>query len=122
MKLCNITVGQNISKYRKIKDMKAAVAATQVGLKESSYTKYERGETAITVEFLQKIADILDVDPIKLLAADPSRFLETIQVPAAMPQKNEPSGDVMYLMQKVIQINERMLTAFGNNYPLAVNA
>jgi len=55
MEINNLVVGRNIAKYRKIKEVKASDIAKQLGMKEATYTKYERGETAITIDFLQKV-------------------------------------------------------------------
>ncbi|NCX96232.1 MAG: XRE family transcriptional regulator, partial [Chitinophagia bacterium] len=66
-KLDNVAIGQNIAKFRRLKELKALDVAEQLGLKESAYTKYERGETAITIDFIQRIADILEISPFNIL-------------------------------------------------------
>ncbi|MBS1746117.1 MAG: helix-turn-helix transcriptional regulator [Bacteroidetes bacterium] len=40
----NLTIGRNIAKFRKLKDIKAFDMAERLGLKEATYTKYERGK------------------------------------------------------------------------------
>ena len=52
MELDNKTVGRNIAKFRMLRDMKASTIAERLDLKEAAYTKYERGETAITLDVL----------------------------------------------------------------------
>jgi transcriptional regulator with XRE-family HTH domain len=64
------TVGQNISRLRKLNDIKAATLAMQIGMKEAAYTKYERGETAITLEFVQRVAEVLKINPAWLLTSN----------------------------------------------------
>lgn len=71
-------VGQNIAKLRRHKEIKAATIATKIGLTESAYTKYERGETAITLDFLNKVAEEFDVNPAQLMNATPSNIIESI--------------------------------------------
>jgi transcriptional regulator with XRE-family HTH domain len=72
----NKAIGRNIALYRKIRGVKASDIAERLGIKESSYTRYERGETAITVDVVQQIAEVLSVDPLILLSIHPSFFLE----------------------------------------------
>ena len=62
--------------YRKIRGMKALEIAEGLGLKEASYTRYERGEAAITVDIVQKVAEVLKVDPLMLLSVSPCTFIE----------------------------------------------
>jgi hypothetical protein len=42
------------------------------------YTKYERGESKVTIDLVQKVATALEVDPISILAAAPDNSIETI--------------------------------------------
>lgn len=48
----NKAIDKNISMYRKIRGMKASEVAERLGIKESSYSNYERGETALTIDIL----------------------------------------------------------------------
>jgi transcriptional regulator with XRE-family HTH domain len=75
-KLENKTIGMNIAMYRKIRNIKALDMAGRLGLKEAAYTKYERGETAITVDFIQKVADIIKIDPVQLMTVSPGNMIE----------------------------------------------
>ena len=72
----NKAIGRNMALYRKIRGIKALEVAEGLGLKEASYTRYERGEAAITVNVIQKVAEILKVDPLMLLSVSPSNFIE----------------------------------------------
>lgn len=73
------TVGQNISRLRKLNDIKAATLAMQIGMKEAAYTKYERGETAITLEFVQRVAEVLKINPAWLLTSNFNEAFYNIQ-------------------------------------------
>ncbi|MGV8135193.1 MAG: helix-turn-helix domain-containing protein [Mangrovibacterium sp.] len=73
----NKTIGRNIALYRKIRGMKAFEVAEGLGLKEASYTRYERGEGAITVDLIQKVAEILKVDPLTLLSVSPGTIVDS---------------------------------------------
>jgi transcriptional regulator with XRE-family HTH domain len=78
MELDNKLIGRNLAKFRKLRDIKASDLADRIGMKEGAYTKYERGESAITVELVQKVAAALDVNPISILTAAPDNFIESI--------------------------------------------
>ncbi|MCZ8215278.1 MAG: helix-turn-helix transcriptional regulator [Cyclobacteriaceae bacterium] len=73
----NKTIGNNISVYRKIRGMKASDVAERLGIKESSYTRYERGEASITVDIIQQVAQILEIDPLMILTTHPSTIIES---------------------------------------------
>lgn len=51
-----------LQKIRKNKGFKAKEVAAKVGLKVSSYSKYETGQRKIPVVVSKKIASILDLD------------------------------------------------------------
>jgi transcriptional regulator with XRE-family HTH domain len=119
MELNSKTVGRNIAKFRMMRDLRASDLAKGIGLKEAAYTKYERGETKVTVELVQKVATALNVDPISILAAAPDNFIESItnNASAQNGQQNamEVKGDyvnsdpkqqelMMKLMEKLIDL------------------
>lgn len=79
MVLENKKIGRSMSFFRKLRDKKAFEVAQYVGISESAYTKYERGESKITIELVQKVAGFLNIDPLLLISAEPDSFCETIQ-------------------------------------------
>lgn len=113
----NLTIGQNIAKFRKLKDIKAFDMADRLGMKEAAYTKYERGETAITIDFVQKIAEILEINPLQILTTSPSNILENIQHSSIAIQHhstfqtyNEQQIQLMLkLVESVVMMNERLV-------------
>lgn len=113
----NQTIGRNISMFRKIRGVKAFDIADQLGMKEATYTKYERGETNITIEFVQKVAEILRVDPIQILTTSPAHFLENIQHSSIAIQHhstfqtvNEQQTQMMLkLMENVLSVTEKLI-------------
>ena len=78
MEIDNKQVGQTISKFRQYKGIKASEIAKQIGMTEAAYTKYERGETAITVDFLNKVGAFMHVNPIQFLSSTPENIVENI--------------------------------------------
>jgi len=117
----NKAIGRNISIYRKIRDMKASDVAERLGMKEASYTRYERGEASITVDIIQQVAQILKVDPITMLSVHPSIFIEIGQSngndsPIGIhgyynhQTSNDQQNQMMLkLMENVIALNERLM-------------
>ncbi|MGD9558643.1 MAG: helix-turn-helix domain-containing protein, partial [Mangrovibacterium sp.] len=113
----NKTIGRNMALYRKIRGMKAFEVAEGLGLKEASYTRYERGEVAITVPIIQKVAEILKVDPLTLISVPPSSFLESgNNSPGAIVGKNNiqsMSGEqlniMLKLMENMMTINQKLI-------------
>ncbi|XZF15801.1 helix-turn-helix domain-containing protein [Chitinophagaceae bacterium MMS25-I14] len=89
--LDNKLVGQNIAKLRRHRDIKAAEMASRLELSESAYTKYERGETSITVDFLNKIAEQFEISPAELLNATPQTIVENIHDSNVAVYSNENS-------------------------------
>jgi DNA-binding XRE family transcriptional regulator len=43
----NKSIGRNLSTFRKLRDKKALEVADYLGIKEATYTKYERGVRAL---------------------------------------------------------------------------
>ena len=101
--------------YRKIRGMKALEIAEGLGLKEASYTRYERGEAAITVDIVQKVAEVLNVDPLMLLAVSPSNFIEN-----GSNSPNSANGYFYYqgadkeMMNMMMKLMENMMSISQN--------
>jgi len=113
--LDNTVIGKNIAMYRKIRDIKAFDIAERLGMKEQTYTKYERGETQITVDFVQKVAEILKVDPLMLLSVSPNNIIENgNNSPIAIHGYNQTINDeqiklMTKLVENVMFMNEKIM-------------
>ena len=118
----NKAIGRNLSLYRKIRGLKASDMAERLGMKESSYTRYERGESQLTVEMIQHAAETLNVDPIVLMTLSPGNFLENacnspnsiIAIHGSNSNcttTNEEQNKMMLkLMESVLTLNERLVS------------
>jgi transcriptional regulator with XRE-family HTH domain len=119
----NRAIGRNIALYRKIRGMKAFEVAEGLGLKEASYTRYERGEAAITVGIVQKVAEILKIDPLMLLSVSPGSFLESgNNSPGAIVGNNnvqsmntEQFKLMLKLMENMTTISQKMIELLEKN-------
>ncbi|MBW8324316.1 MAG: helix-turn-helix domain-containing protein [Prolixibacteraceae bacterium] len=114
----NKSIGRNLALFRKLRDKKALEVAEHVGLSEAAYTKYERGESKITVEMIQKVAEFLQVDPLQIVTTSPGNFLENIknssvtvdfkQFHSTYQTVNEQQTQLMLkLMEKVIELLDK---------------
>ncbi len=114
----NKTIGRNIARYRKFRDKIAVEVADRLGISESAYTKYERGESKITIDFIQKIAEFLQIDPLQLIAPQNGHVTENNNSPnsiVAFDFNNLTASDktqteiLTTLVENVISMNERIL-------------
>ena len=110
----NKTIGRNLSTFRMLRDKKALEVAEHLGIKEATYTKYERGESKITVEMVQKVAEFLKVDPIQILSAQPGHVIENLtqsnvafggKITARYTDKHQTEV-MMKMMETMMQMNE----------------
>jgi len=100
-------IGRNISLYRKIRGVKASEIAEKIGISESAYTRYERGEGQITVDLIQQISEVLNVDPIMLLSVSPTNFIENSSHFALRDYYNQANANEQQ-MQAMTKILENM--------------
>lgn len=115
----NKAIGRNMAIYRKIKGLKALDVAEKLGMKEASYTRYERGEGAITVDLVQQVAEILSVDPLMLISVPASNFIENCNNSNSVfalhssncnTTNEEQSKMMLKLMENVMALNERLIS------------
>jgi transcriptional regulator with XRE-family HTH domain len=111
----NKTIGRNLYKFRKIKDKKASDVAKYIGLGETAYTKYERGESKITIDLIQKVAEFYKIDPLQLLSTTASsHFVENVQhspfaINGTVQTTNDEQTKIMLkLIESVISLSERV--------------
>ncbi|WP_421889759.1 helix-turn-helix domain-containing protein [Marinoscillum sp.] len=110
----NKTIGRNLATFRMLRDKKALEVAEFLGVKEATYTKYERGESKITIEMVQKIAEFLKVDPIQILSAQPGHVIEHLtNSPVSINSSNnrtiindKQTEVMMKMMETMMQMNE----------------
>ncbi|MDO9553316.1 helix-turn-helix domain-containing protein, partial [Rhodonellum sp.] len=110
--------GRNLSTFRKLRDRKAMEVAEHLGIKEATYTKYERGESKINIDLIQKVAEFLNVDPLQIVTSHPGYVIENLtnsnvafnsgRVKANYADKNqvEVMMKMMETMMQMMQMNE----------------
>lgn len=117
----NKMVGRNMYLNRKIREKKAQEVADHIGISESAYTKYERGESKITVDILQKVAEFHKIDPISLLASQPVTYIDSgNNSPGAilgnnnvMSMTEDQTKMMLTLIQSVATLNEKVIELLG---------
>ena len=67
-------IGDNIRKFRELKNISVKTFASELGLSVSSIGKIERGEVDLTISRLKQIADILETDYRTLMNFDVSQI------------------------------------------------
>ena len=109
----NRTVDQNIAKLRKLKEIKAYEMAKRLNMKESTYTRYERGETAITIEFINKVAVVLGIEALKILAASSKTIFETVshssQTDSLISSNIKQQGEMASIIEGIVALNQKLI-------------
>ncbi|MDO3641260.1 helix-turn-helix domain-containing protein [Mucilaginibacter sp. L3T2-6] len=111
----NNAIGRNLARFRKFKEKKALEVADYIGIGEAAYTKYERGESKITVELIQKVSEYLNIDPLQLLTTNEGHVVENVSnSPFAINGTVQTTNDaqnqaILTLIDSVVEMNKRIL-------------
>jgi len=65
--MSTIKINENLQFFREMKNYTQGYMAEQIGISQPQYNNIENGKTEITIDKLEKIANVLEVDPIQLL-------------------------------------------------------
>ncbi|QJD95572.1 helix-turn-helix transcriptional regulator [Mucilaginibacter robiniae] len=68
------SVATNIRKLREYRNYTQEYLAMKLDISQNAYSKIELGYTKITLERLYQIANLLNIDPVELLKADPTNI------------------------------------------------
>lgn len=74
MEAQKLNIGENIKKFRELKNMTREEIADRLDLSVSAYGKIERNETDVTISRIQQIAEILQVEISQILNFDVSQI------------------------------------------------
>lgn len=74
MEATQLNIGENIKKFRELKNITRDEIADALGITVGAYGKIERNETDITITRLFKIAELLQVDLAQILNFDVSQI------------------------------------------------
>ena len=104
-----MNVIENIRETRKQKGFSHEAMAVNLGISQTAYTKIERGETKLTVDRLQKIAEVLDVKLSELLELEPQSFHQEIHNNSSVTAISHQKVETLY--QENREIYEKLLAA-----------
>jgi transcriptional regulator with XRE-family HTH domain len=110
----NKSIGRNLYTFRKIRDKKASEIADYLGIGEAAYTKYERGESRITIDVIQKVSECLQVDPLQIISATSAHMAgdnkNDIHEGTVQWYNEKQTALITKLIETQIAMNERIMT------------
>lgn len=65
-----MNIGEKIRKLRNLRGYNEEYLANKLGMSQNNYSKIELGKVKITLDRIEEIAQVLDIDPIKLIEFD----------------------------------------------------
>lgn len=65
-------IGNKIRKIRELRGYTEEYLAHRLGMSQNNFSKIELGKVALTLERIDEIAKVLDIDPVKLIEFDDS--------------------------------------------------
>jgi len=100
---------ENIRNIRKHKGYSHEAMAAGLEISQAAYTKIERRETKLTVDRLQKIAEILDVKLGDLLEVEPQSFHQEIHNNKSVTAISHQKVETLYAENR--EVYEKLLAA-----------
>ena len=109
----NENIGNNIKKWRELKDIKQELLAKRLKITSAALSKIENGKTDITITRIEQIADALEID-FSLLLASPQQILRNTNDLSSHPNLfshyKTVSDDLLLVMQSELkQKNEQII-------------
>ncbi len=102
-----------IKQVRELKNLTQEYVATQLGLTTRAYSKIESGETQLTINRLNEISKILEVDPVEVLGFDDKQVFNNCRQEGNFGNfgtYNAMSEKLILQYEKTIQILEDEVT------------
>lgn len=97
-------IGKKIRQIRLLRGYSQEYMAESLTVSQKAYSKYERGQTQITLNLLEKIANKLEVCHIKLLQFDQDVMMEKDL--SSKPSKPQPPES---LLEKLLFLYEQRI-------------
>lgn len=95
-----------IKQIRELKNFTQEHVATQLGLTTRAYSKIESGETQLTINRLNEISKILEVDPMEVLGFDEKQVFNNCKQEG---NQNTIGTSNFYLPEKLILQYEKTI-------------
>lgn len=71
------TIGEKIRLIRTMKGLSQENISQDLGLSQKAYSKIERGETKLTLDMIEKISMVFQMEPQDILNFNPETFIQT---------------------------------------------
>lgn len=101
-----------IKQIRELKNITQEHIATELGLSTRAYSKIESGETQLTINRLNEISRILNIDPIELLGFDDRQVFNNCK------QEGNIGINHINLPEKLIQQYEKTIQVLEDEVKL----
>lgn len=73
----NSNIGEKIRLIRTIKGLTQDNVSAELGLSQKAYSKIERGETKLSLDVIEKLSVIFQMQPQDILNFNPETFIQT---------------------------------------------
>lgn len=107
-----------IRKAREIADITQVGMAKALGISQQQYSQLEKGETKVTVERLEKIAEILGTTPEKITEFDEGKFFGNMEGNIFNESSVTNLGDINHINENhnkdIKEIYEARITSLEN--------
>ena len=103
----HLKLGEKIKKLRELKDYTQEYMAEQLGISQSAYSKMEIGESEITYNRLEKVAEVLKMKPEELITFNESMVFNVMHNQTGnglVVQNNVPNDKERELYESKIKI------------------
>ncbi|MFN7911835.1 MAG: helix-turn-helix domain-containing protein [Bacteroidota bacterium] len=108
-------IGSNIKKIRELKNFNQNYVATALGISQKSYSNIEKSKNKITIELIQKIAEVLNVSFSKIVELNTEVILNNYNQKGGIGQINTSSNqnamadNTMELFEKILLEKDKQI-------------
>ncbi|WP_395654394.1 helix-turn-helix domain-containing protein [Flavobacterium sp.] len=115
-------IGENIKKFRELKNLTREQMASELGLSLSGYSKIERDEVDLTISRVQQIAEVLQVELSQILNFDATQIFnisnnQMVQGFGTKVENHNHSDDYREKYIKLLEIENESLKNQLKNLP-----
>lgn len=96
--------GNKIKQIRELKNFTQEYVAGELGITTRAYSKIESGETQLTINRLNEISGILNIEPLEILGFDDKQIFNNCK------QEGNIGINYVYYSDKLIKQYERTIT------------
>lgn len=104
------TIGSKIRKLRELKNYTQEYMADRIGVGQSSYARFEKDDSDITISKLQQIADILEISIHDILDFNKSFFLNNTSTNSNFNSPNSTVNDLK-LVEEIIKSKDKVIAS-----------